>query len=281
MNLSYYPGCSLHGSSREYDRSTRAVCLALGIDLIELDDWVCCGASSAHSLNHQLGLTLPAKNLKLAADSGRDLLVPCAACYNRLKSARKTVTEDASLRRTVSGLTDYGGGGAAVLNWIELLTERVGLDALRTAVRKPLAGLRAAPYYGCLLVRPAGVMAFDHPEHPRSMDAVLRAVGAEPLTWSSRAECCGGSLALSRGEIVTQLVDGIVRSAREAGANAIVSVCPLCLENLDARQTQARIPVLYLTELLGLSLGLDEARGWMAKHMTDPSALLESLRLMP
>ena len=281
MNLSYYPGCSLHGSSREYDLSTRAVCAALGFDLVELEDWVCCGASSAHSLDETLSVALPARNLKLAAGPGRDLLVPCAACYNRLKAADKAIAESAEVRETMKSSVGYEGGGPTVLNWIEFLTDRVGSEALKAAVRRPLTGLKAAPYYGCLLVRPSDVMKFDHPEHPRSMDAILRALGAEPLSWSSRAECCGGSLALSRGAIVTELVDGIVASALEAEAQAIVSLCPLCLENLDGRQKAQRLPVLYLTEILGLALGLDEASHWVRKHITDPAPMLESLRLVP
>lgn len=281
MNFTYYPGCSLHGSSREYNLSTRAVARALGLELVELDDWVCCGASSGHSLDETLSLALPALNLKRAAEAGRDLLVPCAACYNRLKSVDRAASENAGTRESLRDLVGYEGGGPAVLNWIELLTGRVGLESLRAVVRKPLAGLRAAPYYGCLLVRPAEIMGFDHPEHPRSMDAVLRAVGAEPVTWASRAECCGGSLALSRGEIVTGLVDNIVGSAIEAGAQVIVSACPLCLENLDGRQKTRRLPVLYLTEILGLAMALAEARPWMKKHITDPAPLLESMRLMP
>ncbi len=281
MNLSYYPGCSLHGSSREYDLSTRAVCAALGVELAELEDWVCCGASSAHSLDEALSVALPARNLKLAADRKWDLLVPCAACYNRLKAADKAVTENEEARELAKNLTGYEGGGPAVLNWIEFLVDKVGVEALRAAVRRPLTGLRVAPYYGCLLVRPAEATGFDHPEHPRSMDMILRALGTEPLSWSHRAECCGGSLALSRGEIVTELVDGIIGSAIEAGAAAIVSLCPLCLENLDGRQKTRRLPVLYLTEILGLAMGLDEASRWLAKHITDPAPALESLRLVP
>jgi heterodisulfide reductase subunit B len=281
VNLSYYPGCSLHGSSREYDVSTKAVCRALGVELQELDDWVCCGASSGHSLDETLSLALPAKNLKLAAEAGRDLLVPCAACYNRLKAARRAVGESESVRRTVTELSGYEGGGPAVLNWIELLAGRVGLEALRSRVRKPLTGLKAAPYYGCLLVRPAEVTEFDHPEHPRSMDDILRGLGAEPVTWSHRAECCGGSLALSKGKIVAELADGIAQAAIEAGAGAIVTLCPLCLENLDTRQTAAKLPVFYLTEILGLALGVEEAAAWPKKHMIDATSVLTSLRLIP
>lgn len=283
MNLSYYPGCSLHGSSREYDVSTKAVCRALGIELRELDDWICCGASSGHSLDEALSVALPAKNLKLAAESGLDLLVPCAACYNRLKAARRAMKESESVRTATKDLLDFDGGdnGLEILNWIELLKDRIGLGALTAQLRKPLTGLKAVCYYGCLLVRPQAVTGFDHPEHPRSMEEILRGLGAEPVRWASAAECCGGSLSLSRSEIVKDLVDGIVQAAVEAGADVIVTLCPLCLENLDMRQSRGSLPVLYLTELLGLALGLEEAPGWIKKHMIDPTPLLGSLRLIP
>ncbi len=283
MNLSYYPGCSLHGSSREYDVSTKAVCKALGIELSELDDWICCGASSGHSLDETLGIALPAKNLKLMAARGLDLLVPCAACYNRLKAARRAMKESESVRKEMKDLLGFDGSdnGQEILNWIELLTDRIGMDALTAQLRKPLTGLKAACYYGCLLVRPQKVTEFDNPEHPRSMEQILLKLGVEPVRWASSAECCGGSLSLSRSEIVKDLVDGIVHAAVEAGANTIVTLCPLCLENLDMRQRSGSFPILYLTELLGLSLGLDEASGWVKKHMNDPTPLLNSLRLIP
>ncbi len=282
MNLSYYPGCSLHGSSREYDVSTKAVCRALGIDLKELDDWICCGASSGHSLDETLGIALPAKNLKLAADAGQELLVPCAACYNRLKASRRAVRESESIRQQMKDLVDLeGDGGPEILNWIELLRDRVGLDTIRNHVKKPLKGLKTAAYYGCLLVRPAAVTEFDHPEHPRSMDDILLGLETVPVRWSLEAECCGGSLSLSRSEIVKDLVDKIVESAEEAGADTIVTLCPLCFENLDLRQTRRNFPILYLTELLGLAFGLEEAEGWIKKHFSDPLPLLESVRMLP
>lgn len=280
MNLSYYPGCSLHGSSKEYDVSTKAVCRALGIELTELEDWICCGASSGHSLSETLHTALPAHNLKLAAQTGRDLLVPCAACYNRLKAAQYSMDRDEGIRAEMAEVVGFDGrGGTAVLNMIEILRDHLGLETLRSMVTRPLRDFKAACYYGCLLVRPKEAMAFDDPEHPRAMDEVVRVLGGEALPWSCKSECCGGSLSLARAEIVQALVDDIVESAEEAGADAIVTLCPLCFENLDMRQKNKDFPIFYLTELLGLALGLEEAGSWIGKHFHDPAALLDRLRL--
>ena len=281
MKLGYYPGCSLHGSSKEYDISTQAVCKALGVQLQELDDWICCGASSGHSLDELLKIALPAKNLKIATETGKDLLVPCAACYNRLKTAQYEMKNSEKVRHEMKRILDYDGShnDTAVLNMIEFLRDRIGLDNLKTKIKTPLKGLKTACYYGCLLVRPKDVTRFGHPEHPQSMELVIETLGAESVRWSYKSECCGGGLSLVHGEIVQKLVENIIESAEEAGADAIVTLCPLCFENLDMRQITKNFPVFYLTELLGLTLGLNEFREWIKKHFHDPTALLDSLGL--
>jgi heterodisulfide reductase subunit B2 len=282
MKLSYYPGCSLHGSSKEYDVSTKAVCEALGIQLSELEDWICCGASSGHSLSEILHTALPAHNLKIASQTGLDLLVPCAACYNRLKAAKHSMEESRAVREEIQDITGFDSqGGTAILNLIEILRDHIGLEELQKKISRPLKGLKAACYYGCLLVRPKTAMAFDDPEHPQAMDEVVQALGGETVQWSYKSECCGGSLSLARAEIVQKLVDTIVESAEEAGADAIVTLCPLCFENLDMRQKSKDFPIFYLTELLGLSLGLKETGSWIDKHFHDPTKMLDSLRLNP
>lgn len=282
MKYSYYPGCSLHGSSREYDASTQAVCTHMGVELEELPDWICCGASSGHSLNQTLNVGLPARNLMIAEEAGMDIAVPCAACYNRLKTAAHAIREDKAVREQMKELLGHDfGDRVKVLNLVELILERIGTDAIRSRVVKPLAGLKVACYYGCLLVRPAEVTRFDDPEHPRSLDDVMRAVGAEPLYWSYKTECCGGSHALTRADIVTSLVDEIIKMAREAGADAIVTACPLCMGNLDTRQGADPMPVVFFTELLGLAFGIEDTKRWLSRHVTDPMPLLQSLGLLP
>jgi heterodisulfide reductase subunit B len=279
--FSYYPGCSLRGVSRQYDSSTTAVCAALDVGLEELPDWTCCGASSAHGMGEVLAVGLPARNVKIAERVGRDVVVPCAACYNRLKVAEHALRTDEPLRREMRALLDYDFQDTVeILNILQLLRDRVGLDALRSRVVTPLAGLRVACYYGCLLVRPPGVTHFDDPEHPEALDAIMEAVGADPRPWSSKTDCCGGSLVVTRDDIVGSLVDTIVAMARDAGADAIVTLCPLCRENVELRQTGNGLPVLYVTELLGIAFGIGGSAYWLQTHLIDPRPLLETLRLL-
>ena len=281
MTFSYYPGCSLHGSSKEYDASTQAVCEFLGIELKELPDWVCCGASSGHSLNETLNIGLPAHTLKLAEQEGMDVAVPCAACYNRLKVAEHAIREKEGVKAQMKDLLEYDfQGSVQVLNLVELFRSRVGLEPIKTKIVKPLTDLKVVCYYGCLLVRPFEVTHFDDPEHPVSLDEIMVAAGAQVLNWSYKTECCGGSLSLTRDDIVNSLVDGIVDMAREAGAQAIVTACPLCLENLEMRQSERIFPVLYFTELLGVAFGLKECGHWLKKHLVDSTPLLKKLRLL-
>ena len=280
MKFSYYPGCSLHGSSKEYDVSTQAVCRALGIDLKELPDWICCGASSGHSINEVLNIGLPAHNLKIAEGIGLDLAVPCAACYNRLVTAQHVLQEEENRLCQMQDLLDHDFQlNINILNLIELVKDRVGLDTVRSKVVNPLTDLRVACYYGCLLVRPAEITQFDNPEHPQSMDEIMEAVGAHPVAWSFKAECCGGSLSLTRDDIVCGMVDEIVDIAREADAQCIVTACPLCFENLEMRQTEKRMVTFYFTELLGVAFGIKESKRWMKKHLINPNPLLKSMEL--
>ena len=281
MNVSYYPGCSLHGSSKEYNVSTQAICGALGIELTELPDWICCGASSGHSLNEALNIGLPAHNLKIAEGVGLDVAVPCAACYNRLKVAEHTMQEQESIQQRMKELLEYDfQWNVTVLNLVELILDRVGLDAVRAKVVTSLNDLRVACYYGCLLVRPTEAVTFDDPDHPKRLDELMEVIGAVPVQWSFKTECCGGSHSLTRDDIVAHLVDGIIAYAQEAGAQCIVTACPLCFENLEMRQTEGRFPILYFTELMGFVFGLEESKHWMNKHMVDPRPLLTSVGLI-
>lgn len=182
MIYSYYPGCSLHGSAKEYNHSTKAVCEKLGVELRELPDWICCGASSGHSLNKILEIVLPAQNLKIAEKIGHDLVVPCAACYNRLKVAKNELREKEEIRKQIKDLINFDfQNNIEILNLIELIKNRIGLETIRSKVVKPLKGLKVACYYGCLLVRPPTIMDFDNPEHPMSLDEIMRVIGSEHI----------------------------------------------------------------------------------------------------
>lgn len=279
MTYSYYPGCSLHSTGLEYGLSTRAVFDHLGLKLDELDDWNCCGASSAHALDQALALALPARTLSQAQAAGHDLVIPCAACYNRVKSADLAMRRDPQARSRMESMLGFKYTGAvAVRPVLAVLAEDVGRERVSAEVRIPLRGLKVVTYYGCLLVRPPEITQFDDPDDPKVMAELLCAVGAEVMPWSHATDCCGGSLSLSRSDVVQHLVGRLAERAREAGADAIVTACPLCQVNLEMRQTaETKIPAFYFTELLGLAFGLPEAEKWLGKHLIDPRPVLETL----
>lgn len=282
MSYSYYPGCSLHSTGLEYGLSTQAVFHHLGLELNELEDWNCCGASSAHILDPKLALALPARTLALAQPFGRDLVTPCAACYNRLKGADHAMRADPGIRAELETLVGFKYTGTlAVRPLLAVLYEDVGLQRLAAEVRHPLDGLRVVTYYGCLLVRPPQIAQFDDPDDPQVMAKLLHAVGAEVMPWSHATDCCGGSLSLGRSDVVQHLAGRLAERAFEAGADAIVTACPLCQVNLEMRQTATlKIPTFYFTELLGLAFGLPEASKWWGKHLIDPRAVLAKVERM-
>ena len=281
MTYSYYPGCSLHSTGLEYGLSTRAIFNELELGLVELEGWNCCGASSAHALDHTLSLALPARNLALAQEAGYDLVAPCAACFNRMKSADYALRSDPATRAEIESIVGFQYTGAiSVRPVLAVLYEDYGAQAIAARVRKSLNGLKVVPYYGCLLVRPPQVTQFDDPNHPRVMAALLNAIGAEVKPWSNATDCCGAGLSLSRADVVQKLVSRLAERAREAGADALVTACPLCQVNLEMRQTsEPKMPAFYFTELLGLAFGLPEVGKWWSKHLIDPRPLLQSAGL--
>jgi heterodisulfide reductase subunit B len=282
MDYSYYPGCSLHSTGLEYGLSTRAVFEELDIGLIELQGWNCCGASSAHALNHTLALALPARNLALAQEAGYDLVAPCAACFNRMKSADYTLRRDPDTRAEIEAIVGFQyTGEITVRPVLAVLYEDYGIQAIAARVQRPLHGLKVVPYYGCLLVRPPEVTGFDDPDHPYVMAELLDAIGVDVKPWSHATDCCGAGLSLSRTDVVQNLVGRLAERAREAGADALVTSCPLCQVNLEMRQTsEPKIPSFYITELLGLALGLPQADKWWSKHLIDPRPLVQSVGLI-
>lgn len=286
MRFGYYPGCSLHSLGLEYGLSARAVFAALGYELVEIDDWNCCGATPAHGESEFLALALPLRNLARAQDTADDLLVPCAACYNSLRRAhhgvvaaeREGLEANEEVKRVAGRKYD---GQLRIRHALEILASDEGLRAIEARIVHKLDGLALAPYYGCLLTRPAEAVAFEaSPEQPVLLDRVVERLGGAHVRWSYKTECCGGSLALARGDLVSALVDNLVRRTREAGAEGIVTACPLCQANLDTRQPgPERVPIFYVTELVGVALGLDGPRKWFAKHLVDPRPVLAAHRL--
>jgi heterodisulfide reductase subunit B len=287
MEFSYYPGCSLHSTAAEYDSSVKAVFTALGAELHELEDWNCCGASSAHNTNRLLSLALPARNLAIAQAAGNDVVMPCAACFNRHKTADYEMRTSNEVRALVEEAVDFQFTGAiAVRPVLDVVGNMIGVGQLKEKVVRPLLGLKVVAYYGCLLVRPSTVTQFENPENPTLMSDILGALGAECRSWSYATECCGGGLALTKSDLAARLVNRLATRAREAGADAIVTSCPLCQLNLEMRQqpngasdTSQVMPIFYFTELIGLAFGMAEAKNWWKKHLIDPTQLLATVGL--
>jgi len=278
--IAYYPGCSLHGTSAEFDASFRATAAALGLDLVEIPGWECCGNTAAHSINRLLGVALPVNELvKVEKDLGLDAVaVPCAACFSRFKTGAHEVAGDPQVADDVRAVVGRAyNGGVTVQNLVDVYHDAVGLEQLAAKATRPFHGLRVACYYGCLLTRPPKVTLAEDPEYPTHMDAVAKAVGCEPVEWNYKTDCCGASLALTEQGIVDDLTGRIVADARACGAEAIVVACPLCQVNLDGRQTEiARkrpdwqsVPVVFLSQLVGRAIGLDDKTLGLKKHLVD------------
>ncbi len=282
--FAYYPGCSLKSSAAEYDHSAKAVLGKLGVELVEIPGWTCCGATSAHSLSHDLSIALPYRNLALAEPAGLDIVAPCASCYNRLKVAESTVLSDPAEKDKMDQAVERSyGGKISTLNILEVIVDRVGIDSVMRLVVKPLSGLKVVSYYGCLLARPPKLLGTSNPDNPVELDDLMAAVGAESLFWSYKTDCCGAGHAMARSDIVITLVDKLRDMAIEAGAEAFVTACPMCQTNLDMRQTSAsgeRLPVFFFTELMALAMGMKEAEGWLSKHIVSPFPLLKKLNII-
>jgi heterodisulfide reductase subunit B len=279
VRIGYYPGCSLESTAREYDLSFRAVAAKVGIELIEIPDWNCCGASSAHAVDPFLALALPARNLMIAEALELDITAPCAACFLRLMEAKKRMREDASLRKEIEEvLGRQYRGSTNVYHPLTVFSQPEVKRKIKRAVANRLKGLRVVCYYGCYLVRPPGITHLDDPENPTLMDELIGMTGVDVLDWSWKVDCCGGGHALLRPELVEPLVNEIVEGARKAGAHGIVTACPLCQSNLETRQKGPNsLPVFYFTELLGLAMGLNkEAEGWWKKHLITPKFTVTS-----
>lgn len=284
----YYPGCSLHSTAREYDMSVRAVAKAIGVELAEIPDWNCCGASSAHVTDPFLGFALPARTLAQGEEMGLDIMTPCAACYGRLMSANEEAHRRPDLVGRFEAATGrHLKGTSRVLNILEFLTDEKVVAAVGAGLKTPLTDLKIAPYYGCLLVRPPKVTRFDNTERPVVMDKVLESIGATPVDFPFKTECCGASLGISRVDLVVELAARIVEAAKREGAEGIAVACPLCQTNLDGRQAAAAVkrrekfglPVYYISQLVGVALGLRPAALGLGRHTVDTLGLLRRKKL--
>ncbi len=286
MKYAYYPGCSAHSTARDMHESSLAVARSLGMELIELKGWTCCGATAAHETDQVLAASLPAANLVLARSSGLGLVVSCAACYNRMKAANHGILSSPALGKRVSAAIGHEyDGSVAVRHLVEVLLEDFGPGKLRQSFKKSLHGLKVASYYGCLLVRPPEVTRFDDPENPTSLDRLVTAMGGESLDWPHKVECCGGGLNLARTDVTVRLSASIVEAARLSGADCVAVACPMCQISLDLRQKDIEkeagkrynLPVVYITQLLGLCLGIPHKALGLNRLIVDPSAIIKSV----
>ncbi|NQT72845.1 MAG: CoB--CoM heterodisulfide reductase iron-sulfur subunit B family protein [Chloroflexi bacterium] len=284
MDVSYYPGCSLSGTARDYGESVEAVSGTLGVALKELPDWNCCGSSSAHVTNDELSVALAARNLEIADKIGKDVAVPCAMCYSRLKVAEKALLAG----REIEGISHKYEGSIHVKHLVDFFWENVGEQAILEKVKKPLEGLNPVCYYGCLITRPPEITDAVNPEDPQSMDNILKTLGANVKNWSYKTDCCGGSLILTLPEIAHKLIQKLLDMSQEAGADCIVAACPMCHSNLDGWQKEISqetgrkydIPIFYFTELMGLAFGDASVKKWLHRHGTDPIPFLHEKELL-
>jgi heterodisulfide reductase subunit B2 len=277
MRVSYYPGCSLEATARDYRESLETVCARLGIELAELKDWSCCGATAAHSTDPFLSLALPARNLALAEQAGLDVVVPCPMCFNRLK------TTEYHLKAEPPNDFPYTfGGKIRVWDLLDFLSREERLAPIREQVQRPLKDLTVVCYYGCMANRPPKVTEAGNHENPQAMDTLLKALGAQVMDWSYKTDCCGASHTVARPDIVHTLVQRLYERALEAGAEAIVVSCQMCQANLDLPQAKISqlfkqtydLPIIYFTELIGVAWQAPEAKSWLARHLVDPLPLL-------
>lgn len=281
--VAYYPGCSLKHSAAEYDQSTLVVLRALDVDVQEAPEWTCCGSSPAHMTDHLLAQALAARNLRQVSQIADEMVAPCPSCWQREKNAAIQIADDPAFRAEVNEVLDAPyEGDVRVYNILELLIEKVGLEAIAGVVKTDLSQLKVVPYYGCLLARPSELLNEANNEQPMMMDQLLAAAGASVKWWNYKTECCGASVGVPKKIIQQELTRKLLEQAINAGADVIVTACPLCHMNLDLRQPQTNaafgtayeVPVLYLTQVIGLALGFSPAEMMLEKHRIDPRPIV-------
>lgn len=285
MKVSYYPGCSLEGTAKDYAESILGICASLDIQLEEIPDWNCCGATAAHSIDQQASIELAGRTLNLATKlPNSDMLVPCPMCFNRLKTAARALNQDSASR--------YGIHLKAPLPQIwdlaNFFATQEMLQTVATHIKKPLEGLKIVCYYGCMANRPPEITEATDFEDPQALDRIIQNLGATAIPWPYKTDCCGASQVLSRPDIVSQLVGKLYDMAQRVGAQAIVVSCQMCQANLDMYQgkigadwgKQFSLPVYYFSELIGLACAVKGLPNWLSRHITDPFALLQKLNLL-
>ncbi len=293
MRFAYYPGCTIYGSGMEYHVSTLEVSKALGIELIELPDWNCCGASSSPSLGYDLTYALQARNIAIAEKQGLDIITICNECYNNLSQAVKVFKEDEDYRDKINTVIKNTGlevkGDIKVRHMLEVILKDVGREGLEKLVKRKLEGLKLAPYHGCLALRPREI-SIDDPEDPTTMNLVLESLGAELVPFDRyTSACCGSSVLLTSEDVALSLSYQIIKGAKDLGADAVVTMCPLCHLNLDFKQKRMQkkyeeklgIPVIYFTQVLGLAFGIEPKKLGLDKNLTSTRRVVKIVESIP
>ena len=273
MKMAYYPGCSLQGTARDYNESILDICNILDIELVEIPDWNCCGASSAHMTNHEVAMRLSIRNLMQVKDEKLDILIPCPACFQRLKAADKALKHD-----PYHWDVDQYSPGFELIHISTFLAKPEILERLSARITRPVKDLRVACYYGCLSLRNPHITDAENWEMPENLERIVGAIGAKPVSWSHRTECCSGSLTMARPDIAEKLVGDIVRAARRGGATAMVTDCPMCQANVESRQSpkdglEEPLPVFFATELIAAAISGTYPVKQQKLHLVSPAVL--------
>jgi heterodisulfide reductase subunit B len=293
MRYGYFPGCSLNRTAAAYNLSTHAIAQVLGLDLEEVNDWNCCGATEYFSLNKTVGFALVGRNLAMAAnqDGLAQLVAPCSACYLNLRKTDHYMQKYPKVEQLTNEALGAGGlhyepGSLEVRHLIDVVVNDVGYETIAEKVRHPLEGLRLAPYYGCLIVRPQlGDEPLDDPEYPTHLDELLSTIGATVVDFPLKTHCCGGHMTQISAETAYELIRRLLQSAAEYAADAIVTICPMCQLNLDAYQsavnrhfgTDYKIPILYFTQMVGLAVGIAPRKLGIGKEIIRAAPALRKI----
>jgi len=287
LKFAYYPGCSAHSTSKEYDTSFRYIFDRLGIELVDIKDWVCCGASAGHFYDRKMSISLAVDTIKKGKELGLPIITVCPACYSRLIHANYMLSNDKDLRKRVSDVVGFDYDGThPIFNALDVLS-KVDVERIKEKIQKPLTGLIVSCYYGCLFARPPKMTNCARYEDPDIMEELLSIAGASPVNFNYKVNCCGGSLSLSNPEIVGKMVADIIVDAEKNSAQAIATVCPLCQTTVELRQKEAskyigrklNMPVTFFTQLLAYSLGADDKAVGFKRNWISPERLIKNLKV--
>lgn len=281
MKIPYYPGCTLSTQGKGFDHSARKAAEALDMPLQEIPDWQCCGATFPLATDNALAMVAPAELLNKAVEAGGHMTTLCAVCFHVLRRSRHFLRQHPEMAERIAWFIGRPcPDGTRISHFLELLRDDIGWESLAARLSKPLHGLKAAPYYGCLLLRPHEEIQLDNPDAPRILHDFLEAIGCEVVDFPFHDECCGSFLKATKPELAEAMADKVVQSALALGADCIVTACPLCQFNLDHPQKAAvgtrhgkTLPILYFSQLLAVSLGLPPEDWGMDGHCADPFPL--------